>query len=153
MMIAPDVAWNVIYVVSATIVCLTAWWACSNFIVKKPEKKIPESKEPVNQMLAPVLRITEQSGHDNSDGTYTVDYQTRVEAAFSPGLLTIQIQAPGLIRVDIMPPAVNGAITMSLRNKRIMGDQFHAEIPSPFGQYKISVRTEKRADIRLDAMF
>lgn len=111
------------------------------------------AKTVINQVVTPSLKILSKQEIDNTDGSHTVIYNTVVDAPFTPGLLFLQVQASGLMSVVIMPPAVGGVSTMFLRNKRFSTDFYSAEIPSPNGQYQISIKTAHRADIQLSAKF
>jgi hypothetical protein len=76
-----------------------------------------------------------------------------IEAPFSPGKLTVQVQADGLLGVDVFPPAVGGVITMEKRNVRKGPNFYSADIPSPGNQYEIIVRTKAKTPIGLGYSF
>jgi len=102
---------------------------------------------------APELQVLSRIDAVNPDGSYTTNISTQVASPITPGLLVINIAADGLLGVSITPPPVDGVSAMSLRNVRRSDNAYSAEIPSPRGQYDITVRTRSKADITLNAMF
>lgn len=111
------------------------------------------AKTVINQAVAPSLHVLGQQESNGADGSHTVVLTTEVRAPFTPGLLAIQVVASGLRSVGIVPPAIGGVSTIMLRNKRTSPNSYYAEIPSPRGQYIISITTEHRTDIQIGAQF
>ena len=107
----------------------------------------------INPPVTPEMRILGRQDVDNPDGSHTSVIKTQVAAPFTPGLLIIQIQADGLKDVRILPPPVGGVSSINLRNVRRFANSYSAEIPSPRGEYDISVTTDRPSDIRLAASF
>ncbi len=107
----------------------------------------------INPPLQPELRILEKAEVNNPDGSHTVTIKTQVASPITPGLLIVQIDAIGLQRVSIAPPALNGVSMMKLRNVRREQNSFSAEIPAPRGQYDIVVKTNSAVPITLNATF
>lgn len=107
----------------------------------------------INPPLQPELRILAKAEVDNPDGSRTVTIKTEVASPITPGLLIVQIDAVGIQRVSIVPPAINGFSAMQLRNVQRGPNSFSAEIPAPRGQYDIVVQTNSTAPIILNATF
>jgi hypothetical protein len=107
----------------------------------------------INPPVMPELRMLGRQDADNPDGSHTAVIRTAVAAPVTPGLLIIQIQASGLRNVKIAPPAVGGIAMMTLRNVVRSLNAYSAEIPSPKGEYDISVTTAGSSDVHLAASF
>jgi hypothetical protein len=107
----------------------------------------------INPPLQPELRILGKSEIVNPDGSHTVTIRTEVASPITPGLLAVQIDADGIQRVSIAPPAINGVSMMQLRNVRREQNYYSAEIPAPRGQYVITVQTSSAVPITLNATF
>jgi hypothetical protein len=107
----------------------------------------------VEQALRPEFRILQRQDSDMPDGSHVVALLGDVKSPITPGLLVIEIQASNLRNVTILPPPTGGVSTMSLRNKIVTANSFHAEIPAPRGQYVITIATAKATDISLGASF
>lgn len=107
----------------------------------------------INPPIQPELRILGKTEIDNPDGSHTVTIRTEVASPITPGLLALQIDADGIQRVNIVPPAINGVSMMQLRNVRRGQNSYSAEIPAPRGQYDILVQTGSIVPISLNATF
>jgi hypothetical protein len=107
----------------------------------------------INPPMRPELRIIGKTETDNVDGTHTVVIRTEVVSPITPGLLAIQIAAEEIQNVSIVAPPRDGVSVMQMRNVRSGPNSFSAEIPSPRGEYDISVKTRVPSPIRIDATF
>jgi hypothetical protein len=108
----------------------------------------------INPPTVPELRILDRKDIDNPDGSHTVVLKTQVASPITPGLLLIQIRTEGLIKaVAIAPPLVEGISMITLRNVRRGPNYYYAEIPSPRGEYDITITTAQRSNISLAASF
>ncbi len=107
----------------------------------------------VNQAIMPEFHILSKSDSQNQDGSTTTAINTEVVAPVTPGNLHINIGASGLEDVQIMPPPQNGVSSMEMRNVARSGTSFSADIPSPNGQYEITIRTDRKTPINLDSHF
>jgi hypothetical protein len=107
----------------------------------------------INPPMKPELRIIGRTETDNQDGSHTVTIKTEVASPITPGLLIVQIRARGIRRVMIVPPSISGFSSIQLRNVSGSDSFYSAEIPSPNGQYDISVQTSAPTEIQLNATF
>lgn len=107
----------------------------------------------INHVIPPSLKIIGHEEIENPDGSRTVIYKTIVDAPFTPGLLKIKIQTAGLKDVSVMPPSVNGVSSINLRNTFKSSDSYSTEIPSPNGQYLISITTTQKSEIQFTHNF
>jgi hypothetical protein len=107
----------------------------------------------INPPMNPELRILGKSEKDNTDGSHTAYIQTEVSSPITPGLLSVQIDAEGILNVSIAPPPTNGFSAIEMRNVSRGPSRFSAEIPSPRGKYDIVVTTRFAVPINLSASF
>jgi hypothetical protein len=107
----------------------------------------------INPPVQPEFRILDKKDVTNPDGSHTVTITGDVASPITPGLLSIQIQANGMRNADIVAAPVGGVSTTQKRNVRRGPDFYSAEIPSPHGQYIITVVTTGASDVNLSASF
>lgn len=107
----------------------------------------------INPPLRPEFRILDKSDLVNPDGTHVITITGSVASPITPGLLILQMQAPGIRDVNVMAEPVGGVSMTNLRNVRKAPGFYSAEIPSPRGQYIITVVTVGTSDVELDASF
>jgi rRNA processing protein Gar1 len=88
------------------------------------------------------LKLLGQKDQDNPDGSHTAVFAVGIEAPFTPGKLSIEVHADGLVGVSILPPAVGGIVTMQKYNVRQTSNSYSTDIPAPSKQYEISVQTK-----------
>jgi hypothetical protein len=107
----------------------------------------------INQAVLPELRIMETRGHSNPDGSYTSTIDVQVVAQVTPGNLAVEVQAQGLLDANIMAAPKNGISMTNLRNVMRTSSSYSADVPSPYGQYTISVKTKAEVPINLGSHF
>ena len=106
-----------------------------------------------NPATRPEFRVLGRKDVTNSDGTHTVSIIGAVASPIAPGLLSLQIHASGMRDANVMAAPVGGISMTNLRNVRKEPGLYSAEIPSPRGEYIITVVTAGMSDVKLSASF
>ena len=106
-----------------------------------------------NPPVRPQFRILGKTDVTNPDGTHTVTITGTVASPITPGLLFLQIHAAGMRNASVMAAPVDGVSMTGLRNVRRLPGLYSAEIPSPHGNYIITVVTVGTPDVKLSASF
>ncbi len=106
-----------------------------------------------NLPIKPEFRILERNDVENPDGTHTVTITGTVASPIAPGLLFLQIQAAGMQDAKVMAAPVGRLSTANVRNVRTEPGFYSTEIPSPHGDYIITVVTAGTHDVKLNASF
>ena len=107
----------------------------------------------INPPLQPEFRILNKTERVNPDGRHEITITGSVASPFMPGLLTLQIQAPGIRDVNVVSTPVGGISMTNLRNVRRAPGFYSVEIPSPQGRNIITVVTVGTSDIEVNASF
>jgi len=104
----------------------------------------------INQAPDPQLHSLGQERRQNQDGTYDNILMIQVVSPYPPAMLNLDIFAPNLVKVDILPQDTN--MVMSGPSGMRDGNYF-TRITQPIGRYRITVRTSQfiaPRDIRVD---
>jgi hypothetical protein len=98
----------------------------------------------------PQLTLGSSQVTKNPDGTFTAVFDAQVVAPYTPGSMRVEAWAPGITQMNIAPqrtgPFIGG-------HSGLRPDHAFATVMSPFGQYKVYVRTKDPTNIELRYAF
>jgi hypothetical protein len=107
----------------------------------------------VNQAVLPQLQILSRDSVQNPDESETTIIKTKVVAPVTPGNLHIDVAASGIRHVEISTPPVDGVAMINMNHMSQGPNSFSADIPSPYGEYTITIQTAAKVPISLNSHF
>jgi hypothetical protein len=107
----------------------------------------------VEQQSKPEIRIVSEKETPNPDGTYSFKIGVQVVAEITPGKLTLQVIADGLLETNVMPQPIGGISASMQTNVLRYRGGFMTTIPSPSGVYYIEGKIAQKTQIKVGYQF